>query len=298
MGRKFPPFASVTAFEAAARHQSFKLAADELCVTPSAISHRIRTLEEYLDTALFERTGTGVRLTLTGQTYSGKLSGLLDGIDGATREAKETGDQPFRVLMTPGFAARWLVPRLPNLPFWRDVRLRVSSGAPSTDFATNDADFVIQWSDTQTPGVRTERLMTSLRYPIASPELVARERLSQPRDLHRVQLIYDETDDAWDEWFSAAGVPPPKRSGPIHPNCELATTAVEQGQGVSLAYDAMIRGTLASGRVIRLFDTVTSPMVIYSAAYPEARGNEPRIADFRDWLFGEVSAAFGRAAAE
>lgn len=292
MGRKFPSFSAVTAFEAAARHRSFKKAADELCLTPSAVSHRIRALEEYLDTALFERTGTGVELTLTGRSYAGKLTTLLDGMEGATREAEKRGEVPFRILMTPGFAARWLVPRLTCLPFWRDVRIRVSVGAPSTDFATNDADFVIQWSDTPTPGVRTERLMESARYPIASPAFVDRERLKAPEDLRRVTLIYDETDDAWDDWFAGVGMIPPLRDGPVYPNCELATTAVEQGQGVSLAYDAMIRGTLESGRVIRLFEETTSPIVIYSVAYPEAKANDPRVVDFRNWLFAEVDACF------
>jgi len=289
MARKLPPFAAVRAFEAAARHKSFKLAADELCLSPSAISHQIRSLEEYLDTALFERNGTGVELTLTGRSYAGKLTRLLDGFDETTRSVRDAGQRPFRILCTPGFAARWLVPRLDRLSFGDRVRLQVSVGAPSVDFASNESDLVIQWAEETVPGVVTERLMESHRYPVVSPQLKAREDIRCPEDLLRLRLMHDETGDAWAEWFAAAGLAPPDLPrGPSFPNCELATTAAEQGLGVSLAYDSMVRDTLVSGRLVRLFDTVTMPIVIYSVAYQEARATDPMIREFRDWIFGEM----------
>ncbi len=288
MGRKLPPFAAVRAFEATARHVSVKHAADELCLTPSALSHQIRVLEEYLDTRLFERSGNRLALTLTGEAYAGKLTQLLDSFRDETEAA--CGRAPIlRVLSTPGFAARWLVPRLPRFEFARDIRLRVSNGAPSLDFATNDADVVIQWADRPTPGLLVEPLMASARYPVISPALKAREQVRRPEDLLRQTLFYDETDDAWAEWFDIAGfkgvkLPP----GPTFPNCELSTTMVEQGQGVSLAYDAVVRGTLASGRLVRLFDEMTLPMNIYSVACQDARADEPRVAAFRQWLRAEA----------
>lgn len=284
-----PPFAAVKAFEAAARHKSFKAAAEELCLSPSAISHQIRALEDYLDTALFERSGNRVDLTLTGRGYAGKLTSLLDAFDDSTRAVQAAGMHPFRVLCTPGFAARWLVPRLGRLRFGHRVKLRVSTGAPSTDFATNDSDLVIQWSHDPVEGVVSEPLLESHRYPVISPDLKKQEGVKEPRDLLRLRLMHDETNDAWSEWFTAAGLNPPDMPrGPVFPNCELATTAAEQGQGVSLAYDAMIRDTLASGRVERLFGTVTLPIVIYSVAYPVARARDPMIREFRDWLFAET----------
>jgi LysR family glycine cleavage system transcriptional activator len=132
--------------------------------------------------------------------------------------------------------------------------------------------------------------MQSNRYPVISPQLRARENIRNPEDLLRVRLMYDETDDAWTEWFEAAGMSPSKMpSGPVFPNCELATTAVEQGQGVSLAYDAMVRSTLEAGRVERLFETVTIPFVIYSVAYQQERAGDPMIRAFRDWISDEVA---------
>ncbi len=288
MGRKLPPFAAVRAFEAAARCGSFKSAADELCLSPSAVSHQIRALEDYLNTALFEREGNRMELTLTGRNYAGKLTGLLDAFDASARAAQAADERPFRITCTPGFAARWLVPRLGRLSFADQVRLKVSTGAPSTDFATNESDLVIQWADDQAPGVRTEVLMKSDRYPVISPELRRKHDVRNPRELLGLRLIRDETADAWVEWFEAAGIRSPEiPSGPTFPNCELATTAAEQGQGVALAYHAMVRDTVESGRLERLFDAVTMPIVIYSVAYPEARANDPRIRAFRDWIFAE-----------
>ncbi len=289
MGRQLPPFAAVKAFEAAARHMSFKKAAEELCLSPSAVSHQIRSLEGYLDTLLFERSGNSLHLTLTGRGYAGKLTNLLNNLEVSTTAVREAGNRPFRVLCTPGLAARWLVPRLHRLEFGNRVRLQVSTGAPSIDFATNNSDVVIQWADAPTPGLIVEPLMESDRYPVISPQLKQEQGVERPEDLLRLRLMYDETDDAWDEWFRAAGIAAPALpDGPVFPNCELATTAAEQGQGVSLAYDSVVRGTLASGRLVRLFDTVTLPMVIYSLAYPEDRADDPMIQSFSNWIFAEA----------
>ena len=171
MGRRLPPFAAVRAFEAVARSLNVKAAAEELSLSASAISHQIRALEAYFDTALFERRGNRLSLTMTGRTYSGRMTTLLDAFDESTRSIREAGHRPFRVLCTPGFAARWLVPRLDGLSFGDRVRLRVSDGAPSLDFAANEADLVIQWADAPMAGLVTEPLMTSGRYPVISPAL-------------------------------------------------------------------------------------------------------------------------------
>jgi len=292
VGRKLPPFAAVKAFEAVARHLSVKDAAEELCLSPSAVSHQIRSLEEYFDTALFERKDNQLKLTLTGRAYAGKMTTLLDTFDEATRGIREAGHRSFRLLCTPGFAARWLVPRLDRLSFGERVRLRVSDGAPSLDFAANDADLVVQWADDTLDGVVTEPLMKSGRYPVISPELKSREDVQSPEDLCRVTLMHDETMDAWDAWFAAAGVTsPPFPRGPIFPNCELATTAAEKGQGVALAYDAVVRSTVEEGRLVRLFDAVVMPFVIYSVAYPKARRDDPMIREFSEWIHKEVELA-------
>ena len=290
-GRRLPPFAAVRAFEAVARHLSVKAAARELCLSPSAVSHQIRALEAYFDTALFERRSNRLHLTLTGRGYAGRMTALLDAFDDSTRRVREAGDGPFRVICTPSFAARWLVPRLDRLSFGDRVRLRISDGAPDTDFAANDADLVIQWADDPVSGVVTERLMVSERFPVISPALQEREGVRVPEDLQRVPLIHFETMDGWTEWFDAAGIEPPVfPRGPVFPHCELANTAAEQGLGVALSIDATVRGTLAEGRLVRLFGTtIRMPYLIYSVAYPEARRDDPMIREFSEWMHAEAA---------
>lgn len=290
--RRLPPLAALKAFEAAARHQSFTRAADELCLTPSAVSHQVRALEAYLDTKLFERRGNAMVLTLTGEGYADRLSELLDGLSDTTEAIRSPREMPvLRVLSTPGFAARWMVPRLGRFAYADRVRLRISVGAPSTDFASNDADVVIQWADAPGPGLSVEPIMSSARYPVISPALRDKLGIERPEDLARATRMQDETLDMWAEWFAAAGVaPPPTPNGPVFPNCELATTAAEQGMGAALAYDLMVRDTLASGRLVRLFDAVTLPVVIYSITCPAARRRETLISAFHDWIWSELPA--------
>lgn len=291
MVRKLPPFAAVRAFEAAARHLSYTRAADELCLSPSAISHQVRSLEEYLDTKLFERRNNKMQLTLTGRAYAGKMTSLLDVFEADSLDAADTANKSLRVLCTPGFAARWLVPRLDRFVEPSAVRLRVSVGAPSTDFQTNDADVVIGWADATVAGAEVVPLMQSGRYPVATPNFVREHGIESPEDLRDVTLMHDETMDQWAEWFAAAGVESPDfPMGPEFPNCELATSGVEQGLGVSLAYDLMVRETVASGRLVRLFETVTMPFVIYSFVCRRSRTSEPLISAFREFVFNEMQA--------
>lgn len=290
--RKLPPFAAVRAFEAAARHLSFKEAAAEVHVTPSAISHQVKTLEEFLGTALFLRDGNPIALTRTGREYLEELTGILDQLETSTRHAARTTlDDPLTVLCTPGFVARWLAPRLSQCPGHKAIEIEVAAGPPSTDFARNGADVVIAWGGRPAPGAVVEPLMESGRYPVCSPGFKAHAGLSRPEDLLAVTLIHDEVVDAWDKWFRLAGVPVPEMPrGPRFPHCELVLTAAEQGQGVALAYDAMARGGLQSGKLVRLFEIAVPPITIYSVAYSEAQMRNPRIRAFRDWIFDEVIA--------
>ncbi len=288
--RQLPPFSAVKAFEAAARHLSFKDAAVELCLSPSAISHQIRALEDYLATALFHREGNRISLTGTGRDYSGRLTQLLDHLDDSTRAATaEENKQTLRVLSTPGFAARWLLPRMVRFEHAQAIRLRIAAGAPSTDFLTNDADVVIKWRDNPEEGVDVTPFLRSARYPVVSPALLERENISYPHDLLRLTLFRDEVDDQWTEWFRAAGVLAElSDSDPVYPNCEYASTAAEAGLGVSLAYEAVVSATVAEGRLVRLFDISTLPFTIYAIATQSAKRGDLLIDAFRDWLLLEA----------
>lgn len=286
--RHLPPFSAIRAFEAAARHLSFKAAAEELCVTPSAVSHQVKTLEDHLGQPVFVRAANKLALTQAGEAYASTLTGILGDLFAATGRATARGKAgPFRVQATAAFNARWLVPRLNRCPLREALSVTTAAGAPDTDFATNDADLIVHWCDSPIPGCHVHPMLKSVRYPVASPEVA--ERIRTPQDLLKEPLLRDQVLDCWADWFRAAGVVAPEQSlgGTFNANCDINLTAAERGQGVSLAWDAIARATLEEGRLVRLFDVETEPVVIYSVAYPEARADDPRIAAMRDWLLHE-----------
>ena len=216
---------------------------------------------------------------------------LIDSLDETTRSIGQAGPKPFSVLCTPGFAARWLVPRLDRLAFGDRVRISVSSGAPSTDFVSNGADLAIQWAGEPIQDVVTEPLMETARYPVISPALAKKVRLSVLEDLRRATLLHDETMDGWEEWFDAAEVDPPDfPCGPIFSNCELVAIAAERGQGVALAHEAVVREAVQAGSLLPLFDTVPIPVVTYSVAYLKSKEKDPMLREFLDWIHGEAHA--------
>ena len=288
--RHLPPQPALRAFEAAARRLSFREAAVELSLTPSAISHQVKSLEAILGVSLFAREPQRLSLTKAGSAYLKDLTPILDALDASTRRISAKGPtSALRVLSTPGFAARWLVPRLHRYPEKESIVISVSVGAPCMNFSVNEADVVIHWGSEPVATAIVEPLMRSGRYPVASPAFIEREGLRGPADLRRTTLLHDEVDDGWATWFKEAGVEPtglPR--GPRMAHCELTLTAAEEQQGVALAYDAMARNTISEGRLQRLFDIESPSTAIYSFAYTEGRKKCPDIGRFRDWIFEEV----------
>ena len=240
--------------------------------------------------SLFVRKPHGLSLTNAGSTYLRDLTPLLDALDASTRRISAKGpESALRVLSTPGFAARWLVPRLHRYPERENIVISVSPGAPSTDFAMNEADIVIHWGSEPVATAIVEPMMRSGRYPVASRGFIERESLREPADLLCTTLLHDEVDDGWFAWFAEAGIEPTSLPrGPRLAHCELTLTAAEEQQGVALAYDAMARNTIAEGRLQRLFDVESPSAAIYSFAYAKGRRRCPDIGRFRDWIFEEV----------
>lgn len=288
--RRLPPQPALRAFEAAARRLSFREAAVELSLTPSAISHQVKSLEGLLGISLFVREPQGLSLTKAGTEYLKDLTPILDALDASTRRISAKGSPGvLRVLSTPGFAARWLVPRLHRYREKDSIVISVSAGAPCMNFSTNEADVVIHWGSEPVATTVVEPMMRSARYPVASPAFIRRHGLRKPADLLGTTLLHDEVDDGWAAWFLRAGIQLAGLPlGPRLAHCELSLTAAEEQQGVALAYDAMARNTIAEGRLQRLFDIESSPAIIYSFAYAEGRRKCPDIGRFRRWIFEEV----------
>lgn len=195
MSRDLPSFPAVRAFEAAARHLSFKVAADELHVTQSAISHRIKSLEEFLGLELFRREARGVALTSEGEAYLGRISQVLDQLSATTRSIRnqETAG-PLCIRSTPAFASRWLIPRLNDFNRWHPaIELHLSTSLEPANFADHGVDVDIRFGCAESGELHTEPFLESSRFPVASPHLMQkRSPLNQPADLRGFVLLHNE----------------------------------------------------------------------------------------------------------
>lgn len=292
MHRSLPPFPAVRAFEASARHCSFKQAAEELCLTQSAISHQVKTLEDYLGVQLFFRETRGVVLTSEGVDYLHELTGVLDRMAAATAQVRGSdAGGPLSIRATPGFASRWLVPRLAAFheacPM---IELLISGSVRPVDFAKEDVDIEIRWGCKPSPGLRVDPLLAASRFPVASPALLKNgPALRRPDDLKHYTLLHDKTGNDWVRWLELAGAGfEAAIKGPRFEHCDLLLSAAVEGLGVALAFDVLVEADLANNRLVRPFDLTLPPAIIYSVATPEAWSSRPRIVAFRNWLLTEA----------
>lgn len=292
MKRKLPPFPALRAFESAARLGSFKDAADELCVTASAISHQIRTLETFLGRAMFLRGARQVTLTEDGKIYLAQIGPVLDQLDASTRLiVGETCAGTLHLQMTEGFMRRWLMPRLGRfMAQYPDLDVQMEPWLPPTVFEGGRPDIIVHWGDEPVSGIDVKPLLSSTRIPLCSPDyLAAHPDLARPDALLGKTLLRDAVDDGWPEWFGLIGREADcPDGGPVFAHCELSMTAAEAGLGVVLGFTDMLDETLARGTLVAPFDLKSPTRTIYSIACESARAHEPKIVAFRDWLFEEV----------
>ena len=294
MRRDLPPFTSIRSFEAAARHLSFKTAAEELNVTQSAISHQVKALEDYLGVRLFLRGTREVILTREGSGYLGEVSLLLDQLAAATDHIRDKDAAgPLFVRSTPAFAARWLVPRIAAFRAAHpQIELHIATSLEPPDFAGDRVDVAIRFGQEKLPRLRVVPFFSTPRFPVASPRLLnGRRSLRGPDDLRHFTLLHDEIGDGWQDWIRCAGLADfDSTTGPRFEHCELVLRAAEEAQGVALAYGALVEADLAAGRLIRLFEIDLPPRAIYSIVSPTTWSDRPKIAAFRNWLLKEAAA--------
>jgi LysR family glycine cleavage system transcriptional activator len=295
--RRLPPLSAVRAFEAAARQLSFNRAAEELHVTPSAISHQIRSLEEFLGIDLFRRDGRQLLLTDKGERYLAAVREALSLISAATEQvtaAKAAGVLTLSV--APGFATPWLVPRLAGFQLEHPaIEVRLDTALDLVDFARSDVDAAIRSGRGRWPGLRSHRLLADELVPVASPALRDGKTWKQPEDLRDATLLHVLARmGQWRSWFNAVGVPGVDADrGPKFHTSPLALEAAMAGQGVAIADRRLVAEHLASGRLVVVFDITLPSDSAYYLVYPEERADNPRITVFRDWLLREVAASAG-----
>lgn len=293
MSRRLPPLNALRAFEAAARHLSFTRAAEELHVTPAAISHQVKALEEHLGVKLFRRLNRALLLTDAGQAC---LPGLKEGFDRLAEVTERVRAQdragPLTVSVLPSFAARWLVPRLGRfVAAHPDIEVRLVASDALADFARDEADVAVRYGGGAWPELRADRLFTEDIFPVCSPVLLAGPHpLRTPADLCHHTLLHDQDlREDWRMWLLAAGVSglDPAR-GPSFSHTSLLLQAAADGQGVALGRSVLVADDVAAGRLARPFDISLPAGFAYYVVYPERAADRPNIQALRDWLLGEA----------
>jgi len=285
---------TLRAFEAAARHLSFTLAAEELHVTQAAVSHQIRTLEEALGVRLFRRLNRAIRLTEEGQEFVGEVRKALSHLATAVEKlAAPDAGGPLTVSLLPSFASKWLVPRLGRFRAKHpEIDVRISPSTGLTDFQRDDVDMAVRYGKGNYEGLHSVRLMTEDIFPVCSPALMTGQHpLKQPQDLRYHTLLHDDANVDWAAWLLMAGVEGvDPRQGPYFTDSGMVIQAAAEGQGVALARGALAAGDIESGRLIRPFDIAIPTEYAYYVVSPKATMHHPKIAAFREWLLEEAAA--------
>lgn len=300
--RTLPPLRALQAFEAAARHLSFAKAAAELGVTPGAVSHQIKTLEDWLGTALFHRLTRALRLTEAGEAALPLMTEGFDRLASATAKMQlKKDDHLLTISVSPGFGSLWLVPRLDR--FWRkhpDIEVRLDGTDRLVDVAAGEADVAIRYGMGGYSGVQSDRLFAMRATPVCSPSLLSQgPALRSPSDLKNHTLLHvewKEAEGSWRTWLLAAGATDVEPfNGPRFTKEEMAVRAALDGEGVALIGDRMAADHLASGRLVRPFDAeLSTPLVFaYFLLLPKDRRDDPKIASFRNWLLDEAKSSQG-----
>jgi LysR family glycine cleavage system transcriptional activator len=291
--RKLPPLGALHAFEAAARRLSFKAAADELHVTPGAISQQIKLLEERLGLPVFVRRSRAIELTEAGRLLLAPTQHAFRLLaDALVRVQESTSSNVLNVSMLPSFASLWFVPRLGSFRArCPDVDVRISATPKLADFERDDVDVVIRCGLGHYPGLFVEHLLTEVLFPVCSPALLrGAVPLREPADLARHTLLHDELRQEWPLWLTAADLEGVDTSrGPSFSQWDLALRAAAGGHGVALGRSALVTQYLQSGELVCPFEISSqAEFGYYFLCVPERLG-EPKIAAFREWLREEFS---------
>jgi LysR family transcriptional regulator, glycine cleavage system transcriptional activator len=298
MNSHLPPLSALRAFEAAARHMSFSKAADELHVTPAAVSHQIHALEQDLGVRLFHRMSRSIELTASARVLLPGLSEAFGGIQSAVRRLRAHNDTgTLTVTASPSFAAKWLVLRLHRFQErCPEVDVLISATDEVVDLTKGDFDIAIRYGSGKYPGVDVELLFTNEVFPACSPQLLAAgPPLRTPEDLLLHALIHDQAVErdplvpTWPMWLKAAGVKDvPAAGGLTFNNMYLALDAAIAGHGVVLAYSTIAAADLASGRLVRLFSLALPDQFAYYIVTAPGALERPKVRAFRNWLREEA----------
>lgn len=288
------PLNALRVFEAAARLDSFSAAAQELCVTQSAVSHQIKHLESWLGVRLFARQGHSAELLPAGQDLAKTLTGSLGSISQACERVKTSGtNQPLVIAAIPSIATIWLVPRLES--FRRkhpdiDVRIEYALHGRSINF--NDVDFAFTYSDSEPveTNAKASVYLSGKACPVCrpAPDVVSDDKESVPETIKELGILHDTDTSAWQSWFHRARLPePPLDTFPVFHDFNLLRAAALAGQGIALCPETIVQQDIESGRLVRLSDvTVQEEFNYYLTRSTVRRSSQDPVPDhFEKWVY-------------
>ena len=290
-----PSTAALRAFATAARTGSFKQAAAELHLSPSALSRQIQSLEAQLGVSLFRRLNPGLELTARGRVYLAHVERALATLREAQDKLASDPSRPLRVSSLESFSARWLVPRLADFERAHpEITLEIEASLEYADFERDPIDVAIRFGTGPWEGLHGEPLVETDCFPVCSPGLAAGDPpLSRVEDLAAHCLIHvSQVPLAWKEWLAVAGAPDlePTREV-LYDHVGIALSAAEAGQGVALGTRLLCGSELETGRLVVPIDVVLRAEETYHLVCPEAGLSDPRVVAFRDWLVGSLAPA-------
>ena len=298
--QRLPPLNALRVFESAARHLSFTKAAEELNVTPGAVSQQIKTLEDFIGAKVFRRTKRALLLTDAAQASLPVLRDAFDRLAEASRILAAPGDASrLNVSVAPSLAAKWLVPRLDRFhEVHPDIEVWVSADMDIVDFAMDDVDIAIRYGGGNYPGLDVELLMSETILPVCSPRLLQGEApLRTPADLRQHALLHDGSPDkddsapTWPMWLKAAGVTDVDGSRGLKFNqSSLVIEAAVAGKGVALAKAALALADLEAARLVVPFDLTTPSSFAYYIVHPTSKARLRAVRAFKGWLLEEATA--------
>lgn len=302
MTESLPPLTALRAFEAAARYESFAQAAEELHVTPAAVSHQVKALEAFVGVALFHRQARGLTITEAGRAAQPLLrEGLERFREGIARMRAAAEPRRLTISANTSFASMWLISRLERFRTRHpdiDVLLDTTDGI--ADLLGHEADIAIRYGGGTYAGLHSDRIVGLREFPVCSPALLkGAHPLLTPDDLRHHTLLhvmwFDDSDvwPTWNVWLKAAGVDGVDASKRLRfAHFSMAMKAAVEGLGVALGSDFLVGDEIAAGRLVCPFELgVGAPdtFAYYLVTPPEQLDN-PRIAAFRSWLLEETAA--------
>jgi LysR family glycine cleavage system transcriptional activator len=306
---RLPPLNALRAFEAAARHLSFKNAARELHVTPGAVSHHVKQLEDSLGVPLFRRLTRALELTPEGQALLPKVQEGLRNLAEAVERVRSRDDaRKLTVMAPPNFASRWLVPRLarfterhPGLDLHVASRASMIDGGdesdtlPSPESSEVSPVAMVRFGDGRYPGARVDEVFTAVYVPVCSPKLLRGPRpLKKPSDLRHHTLLHDETvieegaRPSWSAWLESVGITDiDARRGTHFTEGSLSLEAAREGLGVALAMKPLVRSEIEAGRLVMPFNISSPASYAYYLLTAEGSRPDTSVGAFREWLLEE-----------